>query len=158
LSVAPGQRAAIGERELYHLIHAPKVHTVPSTPRHCSRVVLWEEQILPLWDLAAWLSGTPPVEVVPVVAVVAYQRSRRERPEFGTLALAAPPVRLAVRNEQACGLPEAMPAWKALAISCFAHQGQPIPIIDLARMFSGALASGRVDEQIEVPELAIVGA
>lgn len=143
LTVAPGRLAAIGERELNHLIHEPQSYAIPRTPRHCARVIEWEGQILPVWDLGCWLLDAAPAEPIALAAVVGYQRSRRERPRFGALALPTPPVRVQVRDDQACQLPQDTPAWRSLALSCFTHQDRPVPIIDLAHLFSNALVTGR---------------
>lgn len=151
VGVAPGYQAAIGARELYHLIHEPPSFSVPLTPRHCARVIQWENQLLPVWDLATWLFDAAPAEPIAVAAVVGFQRNRRERARFGALALAAPPVRVQVRDDQACALPAELPAWQAMAVSCFTHQEQAVPIIDLARLFSGALVAGRPASRSAVP-------
>lgn len=143
LTIAPGRQAAIGERELNHLIHEPTSYPVPQAPRHCARVIEWDGQILPVWDLACWLFDAEPADPIAVAAVVGYQRNRRERPRFGALALPAPPLRVQVRDDQACALAQDMLRWQALALSCFTHQQQRVPIIDLTQMFSTALVAGR---------------
>lgn len=143
LTIAPGRMVAIGERELNHLIHEPTIYAVPQTPRHCARVIEWEGQILPVWDLASWLFDAPAADPIAVMAVVGFQRTRRERPQFGALALPTPPVRVLVRDDQACPLPQDLAGVQALAISCFKNQDQAVPIIDLALMFSSALVGGR---------------
>ena len=128
-------RAAVGTRELLHLVDAPATFTVPCTPGYCRSVVLWQERLLPVMDIAARLGAQP--RSAPFLAVIGYQRQRGEYPQFGALALAAPPRQLAVRDEQACALPDEG-GWRELAVSCFEHEGAAVPVLDLYRIFSNA--------------------
>ena len=126
-------QAAVGLRELQHLVDTPASFAVPCTPAYCRRVVLWQERLLPVMDIAVRLGGTS--SATSFLGVVGYQRQRGEHPQFGALALASPPRQLAVTDDQACGLPEEGGAWRELAISCFEHQGMPIPVLNLNRIF-----------------------
>jgi hypothetical protein len=52
------------------------------------------------------------------------------------------PERIQVVDEQACALPGSPAAWHQVAISCFEHPDHgAVPILDLPRLFSGALAA-----------------
>ncbi len=129
-------RAAVGARELLHLVDAPATFAVPCTPEYCRGVVLWQERLLPVMDIARRVGAQP--RPAPFLAVVGYQQQRGEAPQFGALMLSSPPRQLAVSDEQACGLPEGNSAWQELAISCFEHQGAAVPVLDLRRIFSSA--------------------
>lgn len=126
-------QAAVGLRELLHLVDTPASFAVPCTPAHCRRVVLWQERLLPVMDIAVRLGHTS--SAASFLGVVGYQRQRGEQPQFGALALASPPRQLAVTDDQACRLPEENGLWRELAISCFEHQGEPIPVLNLNRIF-----------------------
>ena len=126
-------QAAVGTRELLHLVDMPATFAVPCTPGYCGRVVLRQERLLPLMDIAVRRGGAS--RTTSFLGVVGYQQQRGEYPQFGALALAAPPRQLAVTDDQACRLPEADSAWRELAISCFEHQGMPIPVLNLNRIF-----------------------
>ncbi len=127
-------QAAVGTRELLHMVDMPASFAVPCTPAHCRRVVLWQERLLPVMDIAVRLGGASPA-TSSFIGVVGYQRQRGEYPQFGALALASPPRQLAVTDDQACRLPEEHSAWRELAISCFEHQGVPVPVLNLNRIF-----------------------
>lgn len=129
-------QAAVGTRELLHLVDAPSTFAVPCTPGYCRRVVMWQERLLPVMDMAARV-GAEPCNA-PFLAVVGYQQQRGEYPQFGALMLNTPPRKLDVSDESACRLPESNGAWRELAISCFEHQGVPVPILDLRRIFGSA--------------------
>lgn len=129
-------QAAVGTRELLHLVDAPITFAVPYTPEYCRSVVLWQERLLPVMDIAARL-GTP-ARTAPFLAVIGYQQQRGKYPQFGALMLCSPPRQLTVSDEQACRLPDENSAWRELAISCFEHQGAPVPVLNLCRIFSSA--------------------
>ncbi len=130
-------RAAVGTRELLHLVDAPATFAVPCTPEYCRRVVLWQERLLPVMDMAARLGAAP--HDAPFLAVVGYQKLRGEYPQFGALMLASPPRQLAVSDEQACALPAESSAWREWAVSCFELHGTPIPVLNLRHLFSSTL-------------------
>jgi chemotaxis signal transduction protein len=133
LDVGGQFRAAVGGRELLHLIDVPKTFAVPCTPSYCKRVIVWQGRLLAVMDMTARLTGTE--QQAQFIAVVAYQHQRGEYPEFGALLLVSPPVQVTVSDEEACQLPEEALAWKTVAISCFLHQGEVIPVLDLRRIF-----------------------
>lgn len=139
LDFGAGYRAAVGERELVHLLYTPQGYPVPRTPAHARHVLPWQERLLPVFDVVNWLGGKPHATGLPIAGVFAYQHKRGEMPQYGALWLAAPPARVSVADQQACDLPEPASAWRALAISCFEHEGAPVPILDLRRLYSTAL-------------------
>lgn len=132
-------QAAVGEREMIHLIELPLLLEVPKAPRHCRQVLVWNEEILPAMDLAAWLAGRPVQRVHRLAGVFAYQEHPQAAPSYGALLLAALPARLRVSDEQACDLPEQPAGWRQLAVSCFKEGERPVPILDLPFIFSDAL-------------------
>jgi hypothetical protein len=94
---------------------------------------MWQERLLPVMDIAARLGGA--ARTSPFLGVVGFQQQRGEYPQFGALMLACPPRQVLVTDEQACPLPEENTAWRALAISCFEHEGAPVPVLNLNRVF-----------------------
>lgn len=128
-------RAAIGERELFHLLYRPAAHPLPCSPAHCFQVIQWEDRFLPLWDLERRLDRDASRSVASLVAIVGYQ-GQEGLTEFGALSVASPPQRISVDDADACSLPENRPAWRAIAKSCFSRAGSPVPVLDLASMFA----------------------
>ena len=141
LSIGSGRFAAVGERELLHLAPQPEIFDVPLAPCHCMRVLPWQEQLLPVWDIAAWLGRDTGTKTLPLAAITGYQSRPRETPRLGAIALLEPPVRIQVSNSQACDLPKGEAGWHELALSCFLYEEKPVPILDLYRMFSAALST-----------------
>lgn len=134
LDVGMNYKAAVGGRELLHLIDVPKTFSVPCTPVYCHKVVHWQGRLLPVMDITARLGGVE--QQAQFIAVVGYQQKRGEYPQFGALLLASPPSQATVSDEQACSLPENYPGWKQLAIACFEYQGDAVPVLDLNRIFN----------------------
>jgi chemotaxis signal transduction protein len=131
--------AAVGERELVHLIEAPTLLDVPRSPPYCRQVLVWNDTLLPTMDLAAWLREQPAQRQQPLAGVFAYQMQPGADPEYGALLLAGIPTRTRVADEQVSALPKQPGHWRTLAISCFRQGDQPIPILDLPYIFSGGV-------------------
>lgn len=131
--------AAVGEREMVHLVEMPTLLEVPRSPPYCRQVLVWNDTVLPAMDLAAWLRGHPAQRQQTLAGVFAYQVRPGADPEYGALLLAAIPARTRVADEQFCALPKQPGGWRTLAISCFRQSDQPIPILDLPHIFTGGL-------------------
>jgi len=133
-------RAAVGERELIHLIETPTLLETPLSPYYCRQVVLWNHLLLPALDLSAWLWGRPQTDHNwKLAGVVAYQTAPGAAPDYGALLLMGVPRRLRVADTQACPLPKHPSGWRELALSCFRQGENAIPILDLPHLFTGGL-------------------
>ncbi len=142
LDFGGGELAAVGKRELLHLVPQPELFAVPRTPRHCSRTLIWQSRVVPVWDVRAWLAAGHCTESAPLAAVVGYQARAGQSPQFGALLLTEPPERITVADADACDPPGEPSGWRELASSCFRHDGDPVAILDLPRMYSADLVSG----------------
>ena len=136
LDFGMGYRAAVGRRELFHLIDVPTSYIVPCTPAYCRRVFFWQGKLLPLMDMSSRMGGTE--QNAPYIAVVGYQHKRGEHPQFGAIQMTSPPSQVAVSDEQACAIPDELRGWRELAISCFDLNGDAVPILNLNRIFNSA--------------------
>ena len=140
LNFGDGESAAVGRRELLHLVPQPVLLDVPRTPRHCSRVLIWQNHVVPVWDVLAWLRPGISTGSKAVAAVVGYQSRRRQMPQFGALLLAEAPHRIEVADAQSCEFARDRPLWSEIGCSCFRHEERSLAILDLPLMFSAALA------------------
>lgn len=142
ITLSGNHRVAVGEFEMIHVIpDAPPLFEVPKTPSYCCHVTIWERKIVPVMDLARRLLGDAPLTECSsagsstFLAVVAHQTEGRF--QYGALLLNRVPARVRVDDDQACTLPEQLPGWRELALSCFEHKEYgPIPILDLVRIFA----------------------
>ena len=131
--------AAVGEREMLHLVETPRLEEIPQTPLHCRQVLLWEGELLPVLDLKAWLTKQPsPCERVSV-GIVGWQERPCAIPQYGALMFSGVPQKIRVSDDHVCHLPEHPTAWKAIAASCVCYDHQPVPILDLPCIISGAI-------------------
>jgi hypothetical protein len=135
LNFSDGAQAVIGERELLHLMNQPQAYEVPCSPVYCRRVIVWEQGVLPVFDVGAW-SRRQVVDIQdPTVAVVGFYPERDNSPTFGALLLASTPLRVDVDDAWACDLPEALERWRSISCACFDSGGRALPVLDLKRLF-----------------------
>lgn len=134
LDFGMGYRAAVGGKELLHLVDMPTTFTVPCTPMYCHRVLSWQDRLLPVMDVASKLGGMS--QDSPFIGVIGYQQKRGEYPQFGALLLASPPQQVAVSDDQACNMPEEKQGWGGLAIACFNYNGAALPVLNLNLLFN----------------------
>ncbi|MDX1431689.1 MAG: chemotaxis protein CheW [Gammaproteobacteria bacterium] len=140
LGLRAGHSVAVGELELVHVLpDRPELFPVLKSPAHCDHVFLWQDNVLPVFDLSTWLGDESATGDSEHIGIVRYRRSRGEPVSYGSLLIEGPPRQVRVRDEQACELPPGATRWRDVAISCFEHGGQPTPVLDVARIFSRAL-------------------
>jgi len=148
LDLGGGLHAAVGEREMLHLLpDPPTLYRIPQSPPYCRQVLVWEGEVLPLMELARRIpvGEGARTEAQGLIAITAFQEHPGAAPRRGALLLSAAPVRIGVNDAQACALPEPRSVWRRLAIACFEHPARgPIPVLDLARLF--LLPADRSDE------------
>jgi chemotaxis signal transduction protein len=131
-----GIRAALGYSELVHVVPRPKLFEIPLAPSYCRHVVLWQGAILPALDLAAFLTAAKVERDDMFAGIISYQAESGAELQRGAILASGMPVRIGVTDEQACDLPEQPDGWRRVACSCFRHAGQPVPVLDLAHLFS----------------------
>lgn len=140
LDLGAGLQAAVGDREMVHLLPSPDLFDVPATPYHCRQVTIWKGEILPVVDLTAWLTGGEKRQQQSLIGIFVYQTRDSASPRQGALLLSAIPRRLSVSNDQASALPDTPKRWQKIAVSCFTTtDGVCTPIIDLACVFTRGL-------------------
>jgi hypothetical protein len=139
LDFGKGQLAAVGERELLHIVYQPRLHRVPQADAHCDRVMAWEGGFLPVWNLAAWFKWTKTADSSGLAAVVGYADEDSGRTLRGVICIDLPPKRVNVRDEDACALSDTH--WERLATSCFLYEMVRVPTLDLTAMFRAPLAA-----------------
>jgi chemotaxis signal transduction protein len=129
---------AVGEREMVHLVESPILLEVPHSPSYCRHVLIWNERLLPAFDLAAWLHGRSIERSQCLAGLVVYQNPNAEL-QYGALLLADLPQCKPVSDDQACPLPSEPLNWQSVAVSCFADGESVVPILNLPYIFSDAL-------------------
>jgi len=122
------------------LVENPAIIEVPGAASYGLGLMSWQGGWLPVIDLAWLLHGKPPsVQDAPApryALVLAYQPAPRQAVAHGAIALELLPQFAAVSDTQLCPWPDAHPRWPQLGLSCFAHEGQAVPILDTSRLFT----------------------
>jgi chemotaxis signal transduction protein len=140
LHLGGGRCAAIGLRQmLYVLPDKPTTYTVPRAPAYATRVLMWQEHLVPLIDLDAYLygaehAGSDASNSQTLVGVVACATGSETSSSatLGAFLMSRAPDRIQVSDSQGCPLPNALTLWAPITASCFRHpQYGPVPILDL---------------------------
>ena len=124
----------------------PDLFKIPRAPGHCSPVLVWQNQVLPVWDILAGLNSGSSAQDARLVAVVGHQSYRRQAPRFGDRVLAELPV--------APKRPPCRPA-TCLRINLPGAKSRfPAPVtrqapqpLDLPKKISGAFAAGMATQE-----------
>ena len=136
-----GVQAAVGEREMIHLLQAPEIFEIPQTPHYCRYTLIWQRRILPLLDLGAWAAGQSLRRAHTIAGVVRYWEHRTQQVQYAALSLSKIPARAWVSDDDACEVSAQTRHWQSLVSSCVTVSGRPVPILDLPVVFTaGRLA------------------
>jgi len=143
LPLGKGRHAAIGEYEMVHIIPEwVRLQSIPLCPVYCHKVLMWQGQLIPVFDLQAWLRTQTGIvadtaqDAMPIICIVAYEDDNRTV-GYGGILLSALPFRTDVLDDQLCDFPDDDDRWSAIAVSCFSDPGGgPAPVLDLARIFT----------------------
>ncbi len=147
LSLNGGLHVAVGERELTYIVSDEVERVfVPRAPSHVSELIVWQNRLLPLFDISAALQDDDAAGEAPaaptetdgtIIVIAAYQVSDKRQVEFGALPVCGLPERIEVADDSGCDLPSELPGWRRLAHSCCELQSHgAVPILDLHRMFA----------------------
>ncbi|MGB5396801.1 MAG: chemotaxis protein CheW [Gammaproteobacteria bacterium] len=134
--------ASVSQMELVHIINEPCYTAIPGAPAYCHKVIVWNDNILPVIDLSGLLNSAAVQSKREVVAVIIY-RNGNDEIHYGGIILAKSPDLEFVENTQLCSLPTHTQKLKEIALSCFkSRAGHEVPILDMTRVFSSVAAPG----------------
>ena len=133
-----------GEFELVHVIMDwLRLYSVPYAPVYCKNVFVWQGQLIPLFDMEAYmrLYNDLPQDAdrqAGYICIVAYQGSEEKQAiKFGGLLLKAMPFRITVKDDQMCDFPDDNVNWQEIALSCFKESAfGTVPVLNLENIFS----------------------
>ena len=130
-------RVAVGQLELIHIIANPEYIEVPKAPRHCKRVVMWNNKVIPVMDLSILVNDASAFYQHNSVAVALYAPEGRHELQYGGIQLIDMPVLDKVSNQQQVTQSELSEQWKPLSVSAYrGRDSDIIPILDLPKLFS----------------------
>ena len=159
LDFGSGRTGVIGERQMLHLLPPPlTLYPVPASPVFCRDVVVWEQEPIPVMDLAAWHEGRLLRTDSTVVAIAVFSAGVTGENRRGALTLNAIPRRIVVSDAQACELTAELVGWREIALSCVVHESRPVPVLSLTHVFSGALSERLAASRLADASLVAAGA
>lgn len=140
LKDSAGAPFAVSEIEMVAYEHAPRRFPVPAAPRYCNELILWQERLVPLLHTAL-LFEPHRAPQHHHIGIFAYQTQPGTPLDYLALSLHAAPHKILVKENTLAPLPTAYgdPRLRPLALSCFSHEGENIPILDLAYLASATL-------------------
>ena len=139
----PGDHlAAVGELELVHVLpDEPEGFDVPGSPWYCHRVILWEDNVVPIIDVGKMLGAGQETRGRRHCGIVRYRLWPTDHQRFGAFLMDRLPQRVDVDDASAYALPDKLAPWRDFVISCFLHENRPVPILDIGSLFSDARAA-----------------
>lgn len=145
MQVGRTSRVAVGQLELIHIIATPEYIEVPKAPAYCTRVVVWNNKIIPVLDLSMLVDDTSAFYQHNALAVALYTNAGGKEVKYGGIQLIDMPVLDRVSNSQQISESKLPDKWRPISISGYTSKDNDIiPILDVHRLFSpGALAAYR---------------
>lgn len=138
LEYARGRCLALPAHTTLEILERPAILAVPGAAYYAYGMMAWQGIHLPVLDVETLLRACPGVQprAAPRYAlVVAFQRAPHGPVEHGALGLSMLPRTVAVSDKAQCELPTDSDLWPLLALSCFHHKGQAVPILDTTQLF-----------------------
>lgn len=128
--------AATARYELEDVYTEAHLANIPMAPPYCHQVMHWRQRLIPIFNLAQFLSGESKAIKQPVIGIFGYQAQKGDRVQYGGLLLRYRPEAIEVRDADACELPADNPKWAYCALSSFRQAALTIPILDLSYLFT----------------------
>jgi len=139
LTLADGVRVALGSHWIREVIgvHERASYTtfpVPLMPDHCHQLMHWRNLLIPVVQLESLVGITPPASAAYHIVVAIPPLEGDTHLHYGVILCSAIPTQITLEDNQLVDYPQ--PVWASYAASCFAHQGDAIPILDTAKIFN----------------------
>ena len=129
---------AVGDREMVELVRGQEVHPVPESPAHCSSVLIWQDNIVPVMDIALLHNGIAVSEVDSYLCLLNYQEAPGTPLKQVAIRVSEAPERIQVDDAQFCELSPDLSdgLLKPVTLSSFSHHARTILILDIAALCS----------------------
>ncbi|HSS66840.1 MAG TPA: hypothetical protein VLS27_20615 [Gammaproteobacteria bacterium] len=150
----PGnERVSVGALEFVHVLpEMPARSAIADGPVFMSEAISWEGGIIPVFDAGKFSQGIEKTSDTVYYGVVRYKPTASGPQQFGALKMTAIPQRVTIDDQMACDLPESHCHWRPFSISCFTLDRRPVPVLDLARLFSQSPVHSNIGAKAVTPE------
>ncbi len=136
LDCGSGTVVAVSASNMLHVVEdAAQRFRVPLAPAHCNQVLVWQQRVLPIVDLAVLLTASAPVSKKIYSCVLGW-RAPGDITEYGVFSTCSLPRRVLVTDDKAV-TPTITQAelWRDIALGFFSYHGHSTPIVDPAAVF-----------------------
>lgn len=142
----PGDvRVAVGTMEFVHILpDSPGRMRLTEAPPFLNEAISWDHGMVPVFDAGKFSEGIEKTADSVYFGIVRYRPQPSNPQRFGALKMSGIPKRFPVDDERACDLPESLGRWRQFSVSCFTLDGRPVPVLDLAKIFSHAPSDSAV--------------
>jgi hypothetical protein len=139
LDCGGGVRVALPLTNLLHLIEdRALLQRVPLVPKHLSNVLLWQQRIFCVVDLAMQFGALVPATAASYVCLLGWCESDG-RSDYGGLLVRELPRRVQIDDQSLATPTQQLAAqWAGVALTYFDFHGHIIPIIAPAALFEPA--------------------
>ena len=123
------------------IVEQPEIIEVPGAPYYGLGMLRWQGRYLAVLNLCTLLNAYPKAGAARTrhALVVAYQVAPRRPIEYGAIVTVNLPQAIQVSDGMQCPLPADSDLWPLISISCFMHEGRPVPIVNPGRLFGAFL-------------------
>lgn len=127
---------AVGDHEIIECIQSQDEHPVPLAPHYCNSVLVWQNRMVPILDLAKAIGLDEPENSTSIACLLNYQQAPHQPLQQVALRVRKNPEKIYVDDAQAADLSEATTnvLFESIALGCFLHGHQAIAIIDIAKL------------------------
>lgn len=129
---------AVGDHEMVELLSSEHCQRVPGTPAHCSSVLVWQDDIVPVMDLGPLHDGAESPRDRTYQCLLHYQEAPNAALQLLALEVLRAPERIRVDDAQFCEFPRehADSLLRGITLSCFTHHARPVLVLDIASLCS----------------------
>lgn len=131
---------AVSEIEMVAYDQSPLTYRVPASPLYCPELILWQQRLIPLLHMALLFEPHARGDNTHI-GIFAYQTGSGSALDYLALSLNGAPQKIEVTENTVATLPHHYndPLLRPLAISCFSHQGESVPILDISYLASATM-------------------
>lgn len=148
LELTGGNRVVVAEYEMIEYVMSPRLHAVPLTPEYARSVLEWQGRMIACIDFGVILGQGRSKKVN--TCVLAFQEAPGMALEYTSVVITAAPVKILVDDDQLCSASEkGRKVWSYLAACWIKHEGQPVPILNVSQLETGALSENIKDYRKE---------
>ena len=129
---------AVGDHEMVELLQRESCQEVPGTPSYCSKVLVWNESIVPVMDIAGLHENASGPKSDAYFCLLYFQSAPNSPLQLVAIRVEHAPERIRVDDAQLCEIPTDFDdsLLKPVTLSCFTHHARPVLVLDISSLCS----------------------